>query len=67
MTDYHHSLLKLEQYQDLKSDYIKYLDNLKSISKHNQIDKIKLDNRSSQMKIKEFNINRHQDKKKIYI
>ena len=62
--DYHHSLLKLEQYQDLKSDYIKYLDNLKSISKHNQIDKIKLDNRSSQMKIKEFNINRHQDKKK---
>lgn len=59
-----HNLSKLKQYQELKSDYKKYLDSLKNLSLHNQIDKINLDNRISQIKIKQFNINRLQHREK---
>lgn len=63
-TQYQHNLLKIEQYQHLKLDYKKYLDTLKRVPVYEHIEKINLDNRNSQIKIKDFNINRFQQKPK---
>lgn len=62
--DYHHSLLKIKQYQQLKLDYQDYLNVLKISPLLEKIEKINLDNRTSQLRIKQLDISNFQKRDK---